>query len=171
LQSQELIERWAAARRAGEVPTARSFQHGATGRRTHSESTSHERAYERAARACPRALGAKETLHPWAQIVGQVRLATTPPQNHWWNAPLDVDTRGWTTRRLRSENLDFGVSFDFVDHELVRTSIGDVGSFPLADSLSVAAFHERFFALLSARGIEASSRTSFSVTVEPPAIA
>jgi hypothetical protein len=101
-----------------------------------------------------------------------VRLATTPPQNHWWNAPLDVDTRGWTARRLRSENLDFGVSFDFVDHELVfRTSIGDVDSFPLADSLSVAAFHERFFALLAARGIEASSRTSFSVTVEPPAIA
>ena len=25
----------------------------------------------------------KETLHLWAQIVGKVRLATTPPQNHW----------------------------------------------------------------------------------------
>ena len=30
----------------------------------------------------------KETLHLWTQIVGKVRLASTPPQNHWWNAPL-----------------------------------------------------------------------------------
>ncbi len=28
------------------------------------------------------------TLHMWTQIVGKVRLAATPPQNHWWNAPL-----------------------------------------------------------------------------------
>jgi hypothetical protein len=56
----------------------------------------------------------KETLHLWVQIVGKVRLATTPLQNHWWNAPLYVDTRGLTTRRLRSEGLDFDVSFDFV---------------------------------------------------------
>ena len=90
----------------------------------------------------------KETLHLWAQIVGKVRLATTPPQNHWWNAPLYVDTRGWTTRRLRSENLDFDVSFDFVAHELVvRTSTGEVDSFALVDGLSVAAFHGRFFEL------------------------
>ena len=97
----------------------------------------------------------KETLHLWAQIVGKVRLATTPPQNHWWNAPLYLDTRGWTTRRLRSENLDFDVSFDFVAHELVvRTSTGEVDSFALADGLSVAAFHERFFELLAGFGID-----------------
>ena len=75
----------------------------------------------------------KDTLHLWAQIVGKVRLAATPPQNHWWNAPLYVDARGLTTRRLRSEDDDFDVSFDFVAHELVvRTSRGDVDSFPLA---------------------------------------
>ena len=67
----------------------------------------------------------KDTLHLWAQIVGKVRLAATPPQNHWWNAPLYVDVRGLATRRLRSEDLDFDVSFDFVAHELVvRTNRG-----------------------------------------------
>jgi Family of unknown function (DUF5996) len=97
----------------------------------------------------------KETLHLWAQMVGKVRLAATPPQNHWWNAALYVDTRGLTTRRLRSEGLDFDVCFDFVAHELVvRTSRGEAGSFSLADRLSVAAFHERFFALLAGFGIE-----------------
>jgi hypothetical protein len=97
----------------------------------------------------------KETLHLWVQIVGKVRLASTPPQNHWWNAPLYVDTRGLTTRRVRSDGCDFDVSFDFVDHQLVvRTSRGDVESFPLADGLSVGAFYQRFFALLAVLKIE-----------------
>jgi hypothetical protein len=36
----------------------------------------------------------KETLHLWVQIVGKVRLAVAPPQNHWWNAPLYVTRAG-----------------------------------------------------------------------------
>ena len=101
----------------------------------------------------------KETLHLWAQIVGKVRLGATPPQNHWWHVPLYVDTRGLTTRRLRSDGIDFDISFDFVAHELVvRTSCGEVDSFPLADGLSVAAFHERLFAQLAGRGIEVETK-------------
>jgi hypothetical protein len=101
----------------------------------------------------------KETLHLWLQIVGKVRLAATPPQNHWWNAPLYVDTRGLTTRRLRSDGIDFDVSFDFVAHELViRTSRGDVESFALVDGLSVAAFSERFGAFLGELGIEVETK-------------
>ena len=42
----------------------------------------------------------KDTLHLYCQIVGKVRLATTPPRNQWWNVPLYVDVRGLTTRRL-----------------------------------------------------------------------
>ena len=112
----------------------------------------------------------KDTLHLWAQIVGKVRLAATPPQNHWWNAPLYVDARGLTTRRLRSEDDDFDVSFDFVAHELVvRTSRGDVDSFPLVDGLSVAAFHERFFALLAGLGIEVETKAEpFGIPVTTP---
>jgi hypothetical protein len=26
-----------------------------------------------------------ETLHRWTQIVGKVRMASTPLVNHWWN--------------------------------------------------------------------------------------
>ena len=101
----------------------------------------------------------KETVHLWAQIVGKVRLAATPPQNHWWNAPLYVDTRGLTTRRLRREERDFDVSFDFVGHELVvRTSGGDVDSSALVHGLSVATFYERFHALLSRLGIEVETK-------------
>ncbi len=97
----------------------------------------------------------KETLHLWTQIVGKARLASTPPQNHWWHAPLYVDTRGLTTRRLRSGKRDFDVSFDFVAHELiVRTNQAEPESFRLADGLSVAAFHDQLFAVLTGLGIQ-----------------
>jgi Family of unknown function (DUF5996) len=98
----------------------------------------------------------KETLHLWLQIVGKVRLGIAPPQNHWWHSPLYVDTRGLTTRRLRSNDVDFDVSFDLVDHALVvRTSRGDVDFFPLRHGLSVADFYERFMTILAERGIRA----------------
>ncbi len=112
----------------------------------------------------------KETLHLCAQIVGKVRLAATPAQNHWWNAPLYVDTRGLTTRRLRSTGPDFDVSFDFVAHELaVRTSRGEVESYPLEDGLSVATFYERFLALLAGLGIEVEIKAEpYGISVTTP---
>jgi Family of unknown function (DUF5996) len=37
------------------------------------------------------------TLHMWTQIVGKVRLALSPPVNHWWHVALYVTARGLTT--------------------------------------------------------------------------
>src|SRR5207237_7550698 len=76
----------------------------------------------------------KDTLHLYCQIVGKVRLAAAPPRNHWWNAPLYVDIRGLTTRRLHHNDTTFQIDFDFVDHSLVvRTHDGQTRSFELAD--------------------------------------
>ena len=36
----------------------------------------------------------RATLHMWTQIVGKVRLALSPPVNHWWQVPLYVSARG-----------------------------------------------------------------------------
>ena len=112
----------------------------------------------------------KETLHLWSQIVGKVRLASTPPQNHWWNAPLYVDTRGLTTRRLRSGDQDFDVSFDFVSHELiVRTSREGPARFGLVDGLSVSAFYEDLSALLAELDIQVEiSAEPFGVPMTTP---
>ena len=83
----------------------------------------------------------KDTLHLYCQIVGKVRLATTPPRNHWWNAPLYVDVRGLTTRRLHHNDTTFQIDFDFVDHSLlVRTHDGRSRSFELAHGVPVADF-------------------------------
>jgi hypothetical protein len=80
----------------------------------------------------------KDTLHLYAQIVGKVRLATTPPRNHWWNVPLYVDVRGLTTRRLHHHGTTFEITMDFVDHALVvRTADGRIRSFELGGGLPV----------------------------------
>jgi Family of unknown function (DUF5996) len=100
----------------------------------------------------------KDTLKLWTQIVGKVRLALAPRQNHWWHVPFYVDVRGLTTRRGPASRDDFEVSFDFVDHQLVvRTTRGDAKSLPLVDVLSVARFYERFCALPCPLGIEANT--------------
>ena len=39
------------------------------------------------------------------QIAGKIRLASTPPQNHWWHVPLYLDARGLTTRRLLRDRV------------------------------------------------------------------
>jgi hypothetical protein len=49
----------------------------------------------------------RDTLQPYSQIVGKVRLATTAPRNHWWNVPLYNDVRGLTTRRLHHHRTTF----------------------------------------------------------------
>ena len=40
----------------------------------------------------------RDTLHMWAQIVGKVRLALTPKENHWWNAALPTRRSGFDSR-------------------------------------------------------------------------
>ena len=79
-----------------------------------------------------------------AQILGKIRLATTPPRNHWWNVPLYVDVRGLTTRRLHHRDTTFEITLDFLDHALViRTADGRTRSFELGTGLPVADFDAR----------------------------
>ena len=97
----------------------------------------------------------KDTLHLYSQILGKIRLATTAPRNHWWNAPLYVDVRGLTTRRLHHRDTTFEITIDFVDHALiVRTADGRTKSFELASGVPVADFDARIHATLKELGID-----------------
>src|SRR5262245_31073697 len=58
------------------------------------------------------------TVHLWTQIVGKVRLALTPPLNHWWAVTLYVHPRGLTTGSIPYGSDSFEVAFDFLDHTL-----------------------------------------------------
>jgi hypothetical protein len=96
----------------------------------------------------------KDTLHLYVQIVGKIRLASTPPQNHWWHCPLYVSVRGLTTRRMRHGNVNFEIEFDLIEHRLVvRTDRGEETGVALRDGLSVAGFYAELFAGLADLGV------------------
>jgi hypothetical protein len=112
----------------------------------------------------------KDTLHLYAQILGKIRLATTPPRNHWWNAPLYVDVRGLTTRRLHHHGTTFEINIDFVDHALVvETADGRTRSFELGGGVAVADFDARLHSALRALGVDVEIKEQpFGVPMTTP---
>ncbi|HKB28187.1 MAG TPA: DUF5996 family protein [Candidatus Limnocylindrales bacterium] len=81
------------------------------------------------------------TIHMWTQIVGKIRMAKAPPQNHWWHVSLAVTARGLTTGPMPHGDRLFEIAFDFVDHRLVVTeSAGRRAEIELRP-MSVAAFY------------------------------
>jgi hypothetical protein len=95
-----------------------------------------------------------ETLHMYTQIVGKMRLALTPTQNHWWNVPLYITARGLSTSAVpagRGQLLD--IEFDFLSHELVcRSSNGETCKLSLRP-MPVADFYAEFLRMLAALGV------------------
>ena len=112
----------------------------------------------------------EKTLHIYCQIVGKVRLATTSPRNHWWNAPLYVDVRGVTTRCLRHNGTTFQIDFDFVDHTLlVWTHDGRSRSFELAEGVAVTDFEAHLHQVLGELGIDVAMKEHpFGVRMSTP---
>lgn len=100
-----------------------------------------------------------ETLHLWTQIVGKVRMALSPPLNHWWHVTLYLTPRGLTTGTIPHGTRTFEIAFDFLDHMLwVYASDGGrraMGLYPR----SVADFYRECMALLHA--------LSLDVTINP----
>lgn len=94
------------------------------------------------------------TLHMWTQIVGKVRLALSPPLNHWWQVTLYVTPRGLTTSSIPYGTRTFEVAFDFLDHTLwIQSSDGArraMGLYPR----SVADFYREFMSLVRSLGVE-----------------
>jgi uncharacterized protein DUF5996 len=100
----------------------------------------------------------KATLHRFAQVVGKIRLAASVRRNHWWNVPFHLTGRGITTRPMgRAEDGPiFTIDFDFVDHQLILTTVdGKAVSFPLYGQ-SVASFYRNTLDALTALGVQAS---------------
>jgi Family of unknown function (DUF5996) len=86
-----------------------------------------------------------ETLHMFMQIVGKVRLALTPLQNHWWNIAFYLTARGLTTSGMPADGgMVVDIEFDLLSHEVVcRTSRGGIRRIQLRP-VSVAQFFEEF---------------------------
>src|SRR3984885_8804622 len=96
----------------------------------------------------------RDTLHMWTQIVGKIRLALSPRENHWWEVPLYVSARGLTTSAIPYPAGVFEIELDFIDHVLrVATCQGQTKAIPLAPK-SVAQFYREVMDTLRAFDIQ-----------------
>ncbi len=95
------------------------------------------------------------TLHMWTQVVGKIRLALSPPINHFWGIALYVTSRGLTTSPIPYPKGVFEINFDFIAHTLeINTSLGEVRSFRLVPR-TVAEFYFELMAALHSLKIDA----------------
>ncbi|WP_372784931.1 DUF5996 family protein [Phenylobacterium sp.] len=100
------------------------------------------------------------TLHLWTQVVGKVRMALTPPVNHWWHVPLYVSARGLTTSPIPVGGRSIEIVFDFLEHQLrITCSDGQLEAIPLRP-ISVAQFYRETMAALGRLGVEAEIWTT-----------
>lgn len=88
------------------------------------------------------------TLHLWTQIVGKIRLALSPRQNHSWHVTLYVTARGLTTSPIPYGDRTFQIDFDFIDHALIVASSDGRGSRLELAPQSVATFFARLMSEL-----------------------
>jgi hypothetical protein len=66
-----------------------------------------------------------DTLHIYMQIVGKTRLALTVMQNHWWNVPLYLTSRGiWKSAMQIDGDESLEIAFDFLSHKLTFHTSG-----------------------------------------------
>src|SRR6266481_2958638 len=94
------------------------------------------------------------TLHMWTQIVGKVRLALSPPINHFWGTTLYVSARGLTTSPIPYAKGVFEINFDFIAHTLeIATSLGETRAFRLVPR-TVAEFYAKLMDALHSLGID-----------------
>jgi hypothetical protein len=90
-----------------------------------------------------------QTLHMWTQIVGKIRLALTPLENHWWNSTLYITPTGLTTSTIYYEDRLLKIDFDFDSHVLLITiSSNQRKEIPLI-SIPVAEFYKEVMTALN----------------------
>jgi hypothetical protein len=98
--------------------------------------------------------GTYTTLHLWTQIVGKIRLALSPLENHWWQVPLYTTVWGLTTSPMSSGSRIVQIDFDFFDHVLrIESNSGETRPFPL-EGLSVAGFYRQVMKMLAELGVD-----------------
>ena len=96
----------------------------------------------------------RDTLQLWLQMVGKIRLAHSPFENHWWNVPLYVTARGLTTSLMWAPGgRGFQIDFDLIDHEL-RIETGEEQRSLVLVPQSVASFYDALVRQLEELGID-----------------
>jgi hypothetical protein len=96
----------------------------------------------------------RDTLQLWTQIVGKVRLASSPLLNHWWNVPLYVTARGLTTSLMwTGAGRGFQIDFDFLAHRLAIVMANGDERHVVLEPRSVADFYQDLTDRLAELGV------------------
>ena len=112
----------------------------------------------------------KETLHRYTQLVGKIRMALTPPLNHWWHVTLRVSTRGLTTGPMPYGDRYVEIAFDLIDHRLrVLSSGGRERAFDLTLRPACADFTAQLLTALDTLGVSVAIHAEpFDLGDSPP---
>lgn len=96
----------------------------------------------------------RDTLQLWSQVIGKIRLALAPMENHWWQVPFYISARGLTTSAMPYRGDAIEMVFDFLDHELrINLSSGGTAAVALKPR-TVADFYREVMAVLRRLGVE-----------------
>lgn len=101
----------------------------------------------------------KMTLHLFLQILGKIRLKSTPRKNHWWYVTEYVSTKGITTGPIPyNDGMDtFELTINVHQHQLqVSNSKDQSADFSLLNGLSVADFYKQLIEILKGFDITVS---------------
>jgi len=91
----------------------------------------------------------RDTIAGYAQVIGKVRRALTPPQKHWWHVSLRAAAAGLTTTPVPAGDQTFELLLDFTQHRLLlTTSHGQRRDFALTGQ-SIYAFKNQVVVLLA----------------------
>jgi hypothetical protein len=94
-----------------------------------------------------------DTLHRWTQIIGKIRLALTPPVNHWWNSTLYITPHGLTTSSMYYYDRLLQIDLDFISHLLLIVTADNPTKAIALRPCSVAEFYQETMAALRSLGI------------------
>ncbi|HQY19255.1 MAG TPA: DUF5996 family protein [Ignavibacteria bacterium] len=92
------------------------------------------------------------TLHLIFQIIGKIRLKTTPRKNHWWYVTLYLSPKGFSTDQIpMSDGLNtFEIIFN-VHKKAVQlyNSKGEEKEIPLENGYTVSEFYKNIMGILN----------------------
>jgi hypothetical protein len=97
----------------------------------------------------------RDTLHMWLQIVGKIRMAHAPAENHWWHVALYPTARGLTTSAVPYGDGVFEIEFDFLADRLRLQASGGRSADVALEPKTVATFYHQTFAALDSIGVRA----------------
>ncbi len=97
------------------------------------------------------------TLHLILQIIGKIRLKTTPRKNHWWYCTLYVSTKGFSTHSIPMPDgiNTFEIVYNIHKRAVqLHCSTGDKREIPLSSGYSVSEFYKTIMGILNDWSVE-----------------